>query len=122
MPPIVAGALVFLASAAVLVLEILAVRMMAPYVGISLETYTGVIGILTGSVVITSTKTFPKRYVVNLKFPGQPGHAGQAAREGAVPAELVACSATRRTPAAPNRGARGVQRAADRGRRLRRAG
>jgi hypothetical protein len=37
MPPIVAGALVFIASAAVLVLEILAVRMMAPYVGISLE-------------------------------------------------------------------------------------
>jgi MFS family permease len=50
MPPIVAGALVFIASAAVLVLEILAVRMMAPYVGISLETYTGVIGIVLAGI------------------------------------------------------------------------
>jgi hypothetical protein len=32
---------------------------------------------LTGSVVITSTKTFPKRYVVNLKFPGNQGTPGK---------------------------------------------
>ena len=31
----------------------------------------------TGSVVITSTKTFPKRYVVNLKFPGNQGTPGK---------------------------------------------
>jgi MFS family permease len=39
-----AGALVFVASAAVLVLEIIAGRLMAPYVGVSLETFTGIIG------------------------------------------------------------------------------
>jgi hypothetical protein len=32
---------------------------------------------LTGSVVITSTKTFPKRFVVNLKFPGNQGTPGK---------------------------------------------
>ncbi len=47
---------VFLASAAVLVLEILAGRLMAPYVGVSLETFTAIIGtvlagIATGSAV-----------------------------------------------------------------------
>ncbi|HSJ34680.1 MAG TPA: fused MFS/spermidine synthase [Acidimicrobiia bacterium] len=41
--------LVFLTSAAILVLEILAQRLMAPYLGVSLEVVTGVIGvILTG--------------------------------------------------------------------------
>ena len=39
-----AAIVVFLASAAVLVLEILAAREMAPYVGVSLNTYTGIIG------------------------------------------------------------------------------
>ncbi|MEO0494283.1 MAG: fused MFS/spermidine synthase [Actinomycetota bacterium] len=38
--------LVFGASAAVLVLEILAGRLMAPYVGVSLETFTGIIGVI----------------------------------------------------------------------------
>ncbi|MEX2446413.1 MAG: fused MFS/spermidine synthase [Dehalococcoidia bacterium] len=38
--------LVFGSSAAVLVLEILAGRLMAPYVGISLEAFTGIIGIV----------------------------------------------------------------------------
>jgi len=37
---------VFAASAAVLVLEILAVRMLAPYVGLTLETYTSIIGVV----------------------------------------------------------------------------
>ncbi|MDP1793708.1 MAG: fused MFS/spermidine synthase [Acidimicrobiales bacterium] len=36
--------LVFCTSAAVLVIEILAGRLVAPYVGVSLETYTGIIG------------------------------------------------------------------------------
>ncbi|MDP8954677.1 MAG: fused MFS/spermidine synthase, partial [Actinomycetota bacterium] len=39
-----AAALVFCTSAAVLVLEILAGRLVAPYVGVSIETFTGVIG------------------------------------------------------------------------------
>ncbi|MEZ5238391.1 MAG: fused MFS/spermidine synthase [Microthrixaceae bacterium] len=39
-----APVLVFGASAAVLVLEIIAGRLLAPYVGVSLETFTGIIG------------------------------------------------------------------------------
>lgn len=39
-----AGALVFGASGAVLVLEIIVGRLLAPYVGVSLETFTGIIG------------------------------------------------------------------------------
>jgi predicted membrane-bound spermidine synthase len=44
MPALVAAILVFIASGCVLVLEILAGRLLAPYVGISLETYTAIIG------------------------------------------------------------------------------
>jgi spermidine synthase len=43
--PRAAEALVFITSAAVLVLEILGMRLVAPYVGISLETSTAVIGV-----------------------------------------------------------------------------
>ena len=35
----------FFASGSVLVLEILAARMLAPYVGVTLETYTAIIGV-----------------------------------------------------------------------------
>jgi spermidine synthase len=42
--PAPAAALVFVASGAVLVLEILAVRLLAPYVGLTLETTTAIIG------------------------------------------------------------------------------
>jgi spermidine synthase len=42
-PPLAAG-LVFVASGAVLVLEILSVRLLAPYVGLTLETTTSIIG------------------------------------------------------------------------------
>jgi MFS family permease len=45
-----AGALVFATSAAVLVLEILAGRLLAPYVGVTLETVTGVIGVVLGAI------------------------------------------------------------------------
>ena len=45
-----AGALVFLTSAAVLVLEILAGRLLAPYVGVTLETYTGIIGVVLAGI------------------------------------------------------------------------
>lgn len=44
--------LVFGASAAVLVLEIIAGRMMAPYVGISLETFTGIIGTVLAGIAV----------------------------------------------------------------------
>lgn len=49
LPNWLAIALVVGTSAAVLILEILAGRLLAPYVGISLDTYTGIIGtVLTG--------------------------------------------------------------------------
>lgn len=47
-----AGALVFAASGAVLVLEILAGRLLAPYVGVSLETFTGVVGVVLAGIAL----------------------------------------------------------------------
>jgi hypothetical protein len=47
-----ATVVVFGASAAVLVLEIIAGRMMAPYVGISLETFTGIIGTVLAGIAL----------------------------------------------------------------------
>ena len=47
-----AGAVVFVASGAVLVLEILAGRLLAPYVGVSLETFTGIIGVVLAGIAI----------------------------------------------------------------------
>lgn len=44
LPPLLAAALVFIAAGAVLMLEILAVRLLAPYVGLTLETTTSIIG------------------------------------------------------------------------------
>jgi MFS family permease len=52
--PGVAAALVFGAAAAVLVLEILALRMLAPYVGLTLETSTTVIGVVLGGIATGS--------------------------------------------------------------------
>ncbi len=49
-----AVALVFCTSAAVLVLEILAGRMVAPYVGVSIETFTGVIGTVLAGIALGS--------------------------------------------------------------------
>jgi MFS family permease len=48
--PAVAAIVVFLAAGAVLLLEILAVRVMAPYVGVSLNTYTGIIGMVLAGI------------------------------------------------------------------------
>lgn len=42
--------IVFVTSAAVLVIEILAVRLVAPYLGVSLETFTGVIGVILAGI------------------------------------------------------------------------
>ncbi len=47
--------LVFATSGAVLVLEILAGRLLAPYVGVSLETFTGIIGTLLAGIALGSS-------------------------------------------------------------------
>ena len=44
LPPRLAATVVFVAAAAVLVIEIAALRLIAPYVGITLQTNTAVIG------------------------------------------------------------------------------
>ncbi len=54
MTPFVARLLVFGTSAAVLVLEIVAGRLMAPYIGVSLETFTGVIGVVLAGIALGS--------------------------------------------------------------------
>jgi len=54
MPRFAAAALVFISSAAVLVLEILAVRLLAPYVGVTLEVYTAIIGVVLGGIAVGS--------------------------------------------------------------------
>lgn len=46
--------LVFFTSAAVLVLEILAGRMLAPYVGVTLQTFTGIIGTVLAGISLGS--------------------------------------------------------------------
>lgn len=49
--PLLGGlAVVFIASAAVLVLEILAGRLLAPYVGVTLSTFTGIIGTILAGI------------------------------------------------------------------------
>src|ERR1700712_1174272 len=50
-PPL-AAALVFVAAGAVLMLEILAVRLLAPYVGLTLETTTSIIGAALAGIAI----------------------------------------------------------------------
>ena len=52
MRPFPAGALVFVTSAVVLVMEILAARLLAPYVGVTLETYTGIIGTILAAIAV----------------------------------------------------------------------
>ena len=50
MPAPLAAALVVLSSAAVLVLEVLVSRLVAPYVGLTLETYTAAIGVALAAI------------------------------------------------------------------------
>lgn len=52
LPPVVAAALTFGASAAVLVLELTALRLIAPYVGLTLETSTAVIGTALAAIAV----------------------------------------------------------------------
>lgn len=54
MPRLAASALVFVTSAAVLVLEILAGRLLAPYVGVTLETFTAIIGTILAGIALGS--------------------------------------------------------------------
>ncbi len=51
-PEPVAATLTFVASASVLVLEIAAGRLLAPYVGVSLTTYTGIIGVILAGIAL----------------------------------------------------------------------
>lgn len=52
MSPILAAALVFFTSGTVLALEILAGRLLAPYVGVTLQTYTGIIGTVLAGIAL----------------------------------------------------------------------
>jgi len=52
LPPLGAAALVFVAAGAVLMLEILAVRLLAPYVGLTLETTTSIIGAALAGIAV----------------------------------------------------------------------
>src|SRR5215208_2092218 len=52
LPQPAAAALVFVAAGAVLMLEILAVRLLAPYVGLTLETTTSIIGAALAGIAI----------------------------------------------------------------------
>ena len=54
MPAFLAAVLVFVSSGAVLVLEILAGRLLAPYVGVTLESFTGIIGTMLAGIALGS--------------------------------------------------------------------
>lgn len=75
--PAVAAGLVFLASGAVLVLEILGVRLLAPYVGLTLETTTSIIGVVLGGIAAGSAlggrladRLDPRRLIAGLLVVG----------------------------------------------------
>ncbi len=77
MPPILAAVLVFATSAAILVLEILAGRLLAPYVGVTLETYTGIIGTVLAGISLgtwlggrAADRTDPRRLLGPLLVAG----------------------------------------------------
>jgi hypothetical protein len=52
LPPLVAAVLTFIATASLLVLEIAAGRLLAPYLGVSLTTYTGIIGPILAGIAL----------------------------------------------------------------------
>ena len=70
MPAPLAALLVVLSSAAVLVLEVLVSRLVAPYVGLTLETYTAAIGVALGAIAAGAAlggrladRTDPRRWL-----------------------------------------------------------
>ena len=73
MPSPVASLLVFLSSAAVLVLELLAARLLIPYVGNTIETYTAIIGVVLAGIALgtwlggrAADRTAPRRLLAPL--------------------------------------------------------
>jgi spermidine synthase len=75
--PAVAAGAVFVASGAVLMLEILAVRLLAPYVGLTLETTTSIIGAVLGGIALGAAvggwfadRRDPRRLLVGLLVGG----------------------------------------------------
>lgn len=77
LPPVLAAGLVFVASGAVLVLEILSVRLLAPYVGLTLETTTSIIGAVLAGIAVgaalggwTADRVNPRRLLVGLLIGG----------------------------------------------------
>ena len=52
LPASLAGTLVFASSGAVLVVEIIAARLLAPYVGLDIETYTTIIGVVLAGISV----------------------------------------------------------------------
>src|SRR2546425_54357 len=52
LPPRVAAGLVFFASGAVLVIEVVGLRLVAPYVGVTLQTSSAVIGLSLGGIAL----------------------------------------------------------------------
>jgi len=75
--PVAAATLVFVAAGAVLMLEILAVRLLAPYVGLTLETTTAIIGaalagIAAGAAIggYFADRTNTRRLIVGLLIGG----------------------------------------------------
>jgi spermidine synthase len=77
LPAVFAAAIVFVAAGSVLVLEILAVRLLAPYVGLTLETTTSIIGAVLLGIAVgaaiggwVADRRNPRRLVVGLLIGG----------------------------------------------------
>ena len=77
MPSPLASLLVFLSSAAVLVLELLAARLLIPYVGNTIETYTAIIGVVLAGIALgtwiggrAADRTAPRRLLAPLLVAG----------------------------------------------------
>src|SRR5215218_2194944 len=77
LPPWVAAAVTFLCSGAVLVLEIVGLRLIGPYVGVTLQTSTAIIGFALAAIAIgawsggaTADRTDPRRLLAPLMVAG----------------------------------------------------
>jgi len=77
LPRWVAAAITFLCSGAVLVLEIVGLRLIAPYVGVTLQTSTAVIGFALAAIAMgayaggtTADRTDPRRLIAPLMVGG----------------------------------------------------